>query len=73
MRGSFQPVGTWVLLKDRHDEALESLRRYLGKGLRVDDDIVQDEYKSIRGALEIERLSKISFKEVILCRDRSRH
>ena len=63
----------WLLLKDRHDEAQEALRRYLGKGLRLDDDIVQDEYKSIRGALEIERLSKISFKEVILCRDRSSH
>ena len=63
----------WLLLKDRHDEALEALRRYLGKGLQVDDDIVQDEYKSIRGALEIERMSKISFKEVMLGRDRSRH
>ena len=63
----------WLLLKDRHEEALESLRRYLGKGLRLDDDIVQDEYKSIKGALEIERMSKISFKEVILCRDRSSH
>ena len=63
----------WLLLKDRHEEALESLRRYLGKGLRLDDDIVQNEYKSIKGALEIERMSKISFKEVILCRDRSSH
>jgi hypothetical protein len=63
----------WLLLKDRHEEALESLRRYLGKGLRIDDDIVQDEYKSIVGALEIERMSKISFKEVMLCRDRSSH
>ena len=63
----------WLLLRDRHEEAIESLRRYLGKGLQNDDDIVQDEYKSIRGALEIERRSKISFKEVILCRDRSSH
>lgn len=63
----------WLLLKDRHEEALESLRRYLGKGLTIDDDVVQDEYKSIKGALEIERMSKISFKEVILCRDRSSH
>lgn len=63
----------WLLLRDRHEEALESLRRYLGKGLTVDDEIVQNEYKSICGALEIERQSKISFKEVILCRDRSSH
>lgn len=63
----------WLLLKDRHEEAQESLRRYLGKGLSIDDDIVQNEYKSIVGALEIERMSKISFKEVMLCRDRSSH
>lgn len=63
----------WLLLRDRHEEALESLRRYLGSGLSRDDEIVQNEYKSICGALEIERQSKISFKEVILCRDRSSH
>ncbi|KAK5162871.1 uncharacterized protein LTR77_011128 [Saxophila tyrrhenica] len=63
----------WLMLKDRHEEAIESLRRYLGKGLTADDDVVQNEYKSIRGALEIERQSKISFKQVILCRDRSSH
>lgn len=63
----------WLLLRDRHEEALESLRRYLGKGLRIDDEIVQNEYKSIVGALEIERMSKISFREVLLCRDRSSH
>lgn len=61
----------WLLLRDRHEEAIESLRRYLGKGLTADDTIVQDEYKSIRGALEIERQASISFKDVLLRRDRS--
>ncbi|KJX92268.1 hypothetical protein TI39_contig5880g00006 [Zymoseptoria brevis] len=32
---------------------------------------LQDEYKSIRGALEIERQASISFKDVLLRRDRS--
>lgn len=63
----------WLLLRDRHDEAIESLRRYLGKGLTADSEVVQNEYKSISSALEIERQSKISFKEVLLCRDRSSH
>lgn len=63
----------WLLLKDRHEEAIESLRRYLGSGLSCNDEVVQNEYKSICGALEIERQSKISFKEVLLCRDRSSH
>lgn len=63
----------WLLLRDRHEEALESLRRYLGKGLTIDDEVVQNEYRSISGALEIELKSSIAFKEVILCRDRSGH
>jgi hypothetical protein len=63
----------WLLLRDRHEEAVESLRRYLGKGLSADDEVVQREYKSIRGALEIERRSNISMKDVLLCRDRSNH
>lgn len=63
----------WLLLRDRDDEALSALRRYLGKGLSMDDAIVQDEYKSIRSAIALERMSKISLKEVILCRDRSSH
>lgn len=63
----------WLLLRGKHDEALESLRRYLGKGLKIDDDEVQAEYKSIRGSIERERESEISIKEVILCRDRSGH
>lgn len=61
------------MLRDRHEEALEALRRYMGKGLTTDDDAVQLEYRSIKGALDVERKSKISFKEVILCRDRSGH
>ena len=63
----------WYILRDRHDEAIESIRRYLGSGLSPDDPVVQDEYNSIRGALEIERQSKMSFMDVVLCRDRSGH
>lgn len=63
----------WLLLRDRDDEALSALRRYLGKGLAEDDPMVQDEYKSIRSAIAVERMSKISLKEVLLCRDRSSH
>jgi len=63
----------WLLLRDRHEDALEALRRYLGKGLTVDSEEVQNEYKSITGAIELERRSNISFKQVLLCRDRSGH
>lgn len=63
----------WLLNHDRVEDAQEALRRYLGKDLSAHDPIVQDELKSIVGAIDIERRSRISFKEVILCRDRSGH
>ena len=61
------------MLRGRDDEAIESLRRYLGKGLSADDPIVQDEYKSIKAAVMIEKEANVSLKEVVLCRDRSSH
>ncbi|KAF2106437.1 general substrate transporter [Lophiotrema nucula] len=63
----------WLLMHDRTDEAHEALRRYLGKDLTHDDPAVMKELMSISGAIEIERRSQISFKEVILQRDRSGH
>ena len=60
-------------MRDRLDEGADALRRYLGKGLSIDDDVVQHELRSIRGAIQIERQSKLSFKEVISNRDRSGH
>ncbi|KAK4690950.1 hypothetical protein P7C71_g5951, partial [Lecanoromycetidae sp. Uapishka_2] len=63
----------WLLNHDRVEDAQEALRRLLGSDLSSDDPIVQNELKSILGAIEIERRSHISFKEVILRRDRSGH
>lgn len=63
----------WLLMHDRTDEALDALRRYSGHNLAIDDERVQAEYMSIRSAIEIERKSHISFKQVMFCRDRSGH
>lgn len=60
-------------MQDRVDDAQEALRRYLGKDLAFDDPNVLVELKSIQESYKIEQLSAITFKEVILCRDRSRH
>jgi hypothetical protein len=60
-------------MRDRRDEAHEALRRFLGKDLSLDEPIVVNELLSIEEAFNIERQSRISFKEVILCRDRSGH
>ena len=63
----------WLLNHDRIEDAQEALRRFSGKALSADDPIVQDQLKSTLGVIEIERRSRISSKEVILCRDRSAH
>jgi MFS family permease len=63
----------WLLMHDRTEEAHQSLRRYLGKDLSLNDPKVLTELYSIEGAIRIERQSRISFKEVILSRDRSGH
>lgn len=63
----------WLIMRGRSQEGLEAIRRYLGKGLSINDSIVQSEYHSITGALLIERESKISFSHVLARRDRSSH
>lgn len=60
-------------MHDRTDEGLEAIRRYSGKRLSADDPIVQSEYRSIKGALMIEKEAKISFSTVLARRDRSGH
>ena len=60
-------------MHDRLDEAQEALRRYLGKDLEFDDQVVLLELASIQESFRIEQQSAITFKEVILGRDRSRH
>lgn len=68
------PESPRCLLKyDPVEDAQEALRRLLGKDLSAGDPVVQNELNSILGAIEIERRSRISFLEVILCRDRSGH
>ncbi|KAJ5826373.1 hypothetical protein N7474_003511 [Penicillium riverlandense] len=63
----------WLLMTGRTEQGLESIRRYAGERLAVEDPIVQSEYHSIVGALCIERESQISFTQVIARRDRSGH
>ncbi|CAK7233308.1 hypothetical protein SBRCBS47491_008564 [Sporothrix bragantina] len=63
----------WLMMQDRTDEALEVIRRYRGKGLSSNDPAVQSEYRSIKGALLIEKESKTSFMTVLSRQDRSGH
>lgn len=63
----------WLVMHDRIGDAQEALRRYLGKDLPLDDPAVLLELRSIEESYRIEKESAITFKEVILARDRSGH
>lgn len=63
----------WLIMHERVEEAQEALRRYLGKDLDLNDQAVLLELASIQESYRIEQQSAISFKQVILGRDRSRH
>ncbi|CZR58318.1 related to sugar transporter [Phialocephala subalpina] len=63
----------WLVMHDRMDEAQIALARYLGDDLPLDDPEVLRELGSIEESYKLEKQSAISFKEVITCRDRSRH
>ncbi|KAH8888391.1 general substrate transporter [Thozetella sp. PMI_491] len=61
----------WLLLKDRHAEALVVIARLQGKNVNVDDPAVTAEYRSIRQALYLERKDRVPFSDVIRCRDKT--
>lgn len=60
-------------MHDRTEEGLDAIRRYMGKGLTVDDPSVQSEFRSIKGAILIEQESSISFMTVLSGKNRSGH
>ncbi|CAH0028431.1 unnamed protein product [Clonostachys rhizophaga] len=63
----------WLLLKDRHDEALNVIARLEGSNKSVDDEDVQAQYLSIRGALEQERDNVVPVLDVLRCRDKTQN
>ncbi|RJE19908.1 sugar transporter [Aspergillus sclerotialis] len=63
----------WLLMRDKNAEGADALRRYLGKGLSIHDPLVEKEFRSITGAIQIERQSQISLREVLAGHDRSGH
>lgn len=63
----------WLLLQDRHDEALSVIARLHGKGKSVHDPEVTAEFLSIRSALQIERDDRVPIKDVLLCRDKTQN
>lgn len=63
----------WLLLKDRHEEALEVIARLEGKDKTIHDPDVAAQFLSIQSTLEMERKARVSTTEVLLCRDKTQN
>jgi MFS family permease len=63
----------WLLLKDRTDEAMESIRRYAGRHLESDDPTVIRECSSILATIQEERRDRVPAKDVLLMRDETQN
>jgi hypothetical protein len=63
----------WLLLRDRHEEALEVIARLQGKDVDIHNEDVTSEFLSIQAALQMERKDPVSFKDMILVRDKTQN
>ncbi|KAK5790019.1 hypothetical protein VI817_007306 [Penicillium citrinum] len=63
----------WLLLTDKHEEALQTLARLEGKGRSVDDQDVKAHFLSIQSALDMERRDRAPFLDVITGRDKMKN
>ncbi|KAJ5976365.1 Major facilitator superfamily domain general substrate transporter [Penicillium waksmanii] len=63
----------WLLLKDRHEEALQTLARLEGPAKSIDDMDVKAQFLSIQSALEMERREQAPFIDVLTGRDKMKN
>lgn len=63
----------WLLLKDRHEEALAVIARLEGRNKDIQDPGVAAQFLSIQSALAIERQSQVLMIDVLMCRDQTQH
>lgn len=63
----------WLLLKDRHDEALAVLARLEGKNRSIHDPEVTAQFLSIQSAIQMERKDRVPLTDVLRCRDKTQN
>lgn len=63
----------WLLLQDRHEEALVVISRLMGKNVDIHDEEVKAEFLSIRSALQAERRDELPIMDVLLFRDKTQN
>ena len=63
----------WLLLQDRHEEALLVISRLMGKNVDIHDEEVTAEFLSIKTAIHNERADEVPLKDVLLFRDKTQN
>ena len=63
----------WLLLQDRHDEALKVIARLTSKNATIHDQEVTAEFLSIQSAITLERKDRVPVKDVLMCRDKTQN
>lgn len=63
----------WLLLQDRHEEALNVIARLMGKNVDIHNEEVTTEFLSIRSAIHAERKDELPILDVLLFRDKTQN
>lgn len=63
----------WLMLKDRHDEALAVIARLAGRNINTQDPEVVTEFLSIQATIEEERQATVSTADMFRCRDKTQN
>lgn len=63
----------WLMLKDRHDEALSVIARLAGRNADTQDPEVMAEFLSIQATIEEERRETVSTADMLRCRDKTQN
>ncbi len=63
----------WLLLQDRHEEALDTISRLMSKDASIHDPGVTAEFLSIRTAIQEERKDRVPMRDVLLFRDKTQN
>ncbi len=63
----------WLLLQDRHEEALEVISRLTGENVDIHDPEVTAEYLSIKTTIYQERKDRVPVMDVLMFRDKTQN
>lgn len=61
----------WLLLVEKEETALQSLQLLAGGTVAIDDPIVTTEFRSIKGAIDLEREDRVPLMDVLCFRDKA--